>query len=148
MARPSKYSPIIAAGICEQIATTNKSLKTICKDAKMPHVATVFRWLGEEDKKEFRDNYARAQECRADLLAEDIIEIADDNKKDEKAFVGINHIHRAKLRIDTRKLIASKLKPKKYGDKIEVDQISPPHTDPMILEAIVARLNSNANGAR
>lgn len=58
---------------------------------------------------------------QADLIADEMIEIADNSKGDEKAFVGINRIHRDKLRIESRKWIASKLKPKKYGDKIDLN---------------------------
>lgn len=118
--RPTKYDQKVIDAICEEIATTNKSIKTICKNEDYPAAGTILRWLGEEDKQSFRDQYARAQEARADFLAEDILEISDDDKDDEKPFVGVNHIQRDRLKVDTRKWIASKLKPKKYGEKIDM----------------------------
>jgi|ADGO01.1.fsa_nt_gi hypothetical protein len=74
-----------------------------------------------EDFRLFLHQYARAREMQADLLADEMIEIADNNTGDDAAFVGINRIHRDKLRIESRKWIASKLKPKKYGDKVEMN---------------------------
>lgn len=124
--RPTKYDPIIADNICEQIATTSKSMKTICNDLVVP-VGTVLGWLGKE--KQFQENYARAKDQQADLLAEEVLEIADDGTNDYmtivKGDVSYNVedrevVSRSKLRVEARKWIASKLKPKKYGDKLDV----------------------------
>ena len=49
-----------------------------------------------------------------------MLEIADNSKKDETPFVGINHVHRDKLRTDVRKWMLSKMVPKKYGDKLDL----------------------------
>jgi hypothetical protein len=83
-------------------------------------------WLHEGDKedgkpefKRFLQQYARAKDEQSDLLVEEMIDIAEHTEEDHTAFTGINVIQRDKLRIDTRKWIASKLKPKKYGDKID-----------------------------
>lgn len=123
--RPSKYSPEIANKICTQISTTHKSLKTICSPEDMPDVSTVLRWLADDKHEEFRNQYARAKEEQADLLVEEMIEISDDGTNDtiytdkgameDKEWTG-----RSKLRVETRKWIASKLKPKKYGEKLDV----------------------------
>ncbi len=125
--RPSKYSDKTASKICEQIATTSYSLKTICKDEELPHVSTVLRWL--TDNESFRDQYARAKEQQADFLAEEIIEIADDGSNDFMVITKGNESYetenkevtgRSRLRVDARKWVASKLKPKKYGEKIDL----------------------------
>jgi hypothetical protein len=120
----SKYTEKLAEAICKAIATSSKSLKTICKENSI-HVATVLRWL--EEKPSFRDRYARAKEQQADYLAEEIIEIADDDKDD---LLGVDDygnrlenkefVNRSKLRVDARKWVASKLKPKKYADRVDV----------------------------
>jgi hypothetical protein len=89
----------------------------------MPSKTTVFKWLGANAV--FADQYARAREAQADTLADEITDIADDGSRDYAAsedgrpVVDHDHIARSRLRIDARKWIASKLKPKKYGDKIE-----------------------------
>lgn len=89
----------------------------------MPSVQTVFSWMRKHP--EFLEQYARAKEESADALADEILDIADDSTNDTvetEDGVRVNHenIQRARLRVDTRKWIASKLKPKKYGDKLAV----------------------------
>lgn len=106
MGRPSDYTQELADRICQGLAD-GFSLRTVCLAEDMPNKASVFRWL--RIHKEFSDQYARAKEEAAELYAEDMLEISDDLSGD---------VQRDRLRVDTRKWIASKLKPKKYGDKI------------------------------
>lgn len=90
----------------------------------MPCTTTVFVWLSKNA--EFAEQYARAKTESADAFAEDMLDIADDSEDDitidEDGVPRVNHenIQRARLRVDTRKWLASKLKPKKYGDKVAV----------------------------
>lgn len=107
MGRPSTYSQALADQICDLLAE-GLSMRTVCKADDMPDKATVFRWLRTNG--EFRDQYARAKEESADAWLEDMFDIADDDDID---------VQRAKLRVDVRKWAASKLKPKKYGDKVQ-----------------------------
>lgn len=125
--RPSAYTPEIADKICSEIATSSKSLKTICKEEGMPDAATVMRWLRVNE--DFRDQYARAKEEQADFLAEEILDIADDATNDFMTITkgDISYevenkewTSRSKLRVESRKWIASKLKPKKYGEKLDM----------------------------
>ncbi|MFA9284038.1 MULTISPECIES: hypothetical protein [unclassified Comamonas] len=71
--------------------------------------------------------YARARQERADLLADEIVDIADEDctvveVEDGVTTVGISTalVNRNKLRVDARKWVASKLKPRVYGDKLEL----------------------------
>jgi hypothetical protein len=105
MARPSKYSEKLTDKICEQLAE-GKSLNQLCKKKDYPSIATVFRWLSE--KPEFQDKYARARQEQAETLADEIVYIADNAEDYQKA----------RLQVDARKWVASKLKPKKYGDRM------------------------------
>jgi hypothetical protein len=123
---PEIFTQELADRLCELISTTTKSLRTICKMEGMPSVQTVLKWL-REDKEGFLAQYARAKEEQADFMIEEMIEIADDGTNDlmtvEKGDVAYEVenkevTNRSKLRVETRKWIASKLKPKKYGDKI------------------------------
>jgi hypothetical protein len=122
--RPSDYSLDMALAICERIAD-GESLRAICKDDDMPARSTVFRWLSLEEG--FSDLYARAKEESAELFAEEIVEIADeregkaimaDGQEVAVVFDG-NAVARNRLRVDARKWVAAKLKPRKYGDKIQ-----------------------------
>lgn len=104
------------------------SLRKSLKVKKMSS-ATFFDWTDET--KENAKQYARACALRADALAEEIFDIADDNRGDDMIIYNKNgdeiivedkeYTSRAKLRIDVRKWHASKLNPKKYGDKVEVE---------------------------
>lgn len=108
MARPTKYSQELIDNICSQIAE-GKSLRTICDDDSMPTRETVRVWLRDNDV--FSAQYARARDEQADYYADEIIEIADTEKDPQKA----------RVRVDSRKWVASKLKPKRYGDKLDLD---------------------------
>tara|TARA_R110000824_G_scaffold55742_3_gene153347 strand:- start:331 stop:750 length:420 start_codon:yes stop_codon:yes gene_type:complete len=121
--QPTKYSLELGDLICEQIATTNKGMATICKMFEIGYI-THINWLRTHE--EYLNNYVRAKKEQAQLLAEEIIEISDDRSNDlldgEYGKVGNSTaVQRDKLRSDNRKWIASKLLPKKYGDKIEVE---------------------------
>ena len=125
--RPSDFTQETADRICAQLAE-GKSLRTICKADDMPSCVTVYAWLRLHD--EFLKQYTRAKEDSADALAEEMLDIADDGTNDwydQQITEGVvlkkpdtEHINRSRLRVDTRKWIASKLKPKKYGDKVAV----------------------------
>ena len=126
--RPAIFTQELADSFCEQIATTSKSLRTICAMDGMPSVITVLKWI-RENTNGFSAQYARAKEEQADMLIEDMLEIADDGTNDLMTITkgGISYqvenkevTNRSRLRVETRKWIASKLKPKKYGDKLDV----------------------------
>lgn len=131
MASPFPFTQELADEICERLIE-GESLRHICLDEHMPSPALVCRWLIDEDKRAFREQYALAREAQADTLADEMLDIADDGTNDWMARqakdggdAGIeyngDHVQRSRLRIDTRKWIASKLKPKKYGDKLDLE---------------------------
>jgi hypothetical protein len=98
----------------------------------MPAMTTLFRWLREKD--DFRQQYEKAKEESADALVEDMLDIADNQVSqpvlvegkpvmmgDKPVMVRDGpSVQHARLRVDTRKWAASKLKPKKYGEKLDV----------------------------
>ena len=129
--RPSEYSEEIATEICTHIAE-GRSINSYCRLIEKPSVQTIYTWLTKHSQ--FLELYTRAREDQADTLADEMIDIADNASgpvmvdgipllRDGKPVmmtdaISINH---ARLRVDTRKWIASKLKPKKYGDTSNVD---------------------------
>jgi hypothetical protein len=125
--RPSRYSQALADRICGELAD-GRSLRSVCDADDMPNKATVFRWLREHE--EFRDQYARAKQESADSFVDDMIDIADDARNDwmkrqvtedvQAYTLNGEHVNRTRLRLDTRKWIASKLKPKAYGEKLDL----------------------------
>ena len=129
----AEFSQEIFDEICERISD-GESLRDICQDEGMPNKSSVFRWLSKKDAGELRDQYARARECQADVIFDEVLSIADDARNDwmerrgeEDAGWVANgeHIQRSRLRIDARKWMAGKLRPKVYGDKIDLTHGNP-----------------------
>lgn len=114
--------------ICEDIIN-GASLRTALIKHKPLKATHFFRWLREDEAK--RDQYARATVERAELMFEDMFDIADDGKNDwmekfnekgESVGWALNgeNIQRSRVRIDTRKWALSKMMPKKYGEKLDL----------------------------
>lgn len=125
MARPTKSNIDIQNTICDKIASSSSGLNSICKELKISP-SSVYKWLSEDEA--FSEMYTRARETQADFLADEILEIADDNTRDTKVIQkggqtmeveDTEWVNRSKLKIEARKWIAAKLKPKKYGDKLD-----------------------------
>lgn len=130
----TQFSQETADTICERIAC-GESLRAICADEALPAMSTVFKWLNEQQA--FSEQYARAREAQAETLADEIVEIADEvcttvraDKHNTKAddedgntdvVFDSAAVARNRLRVDARKWVASKLKPKKYGDKVTTE---------------------------
>jgi hypothetical protein len=118
--RPTLYSLEIALEICDRIAD-GESLVKICSDPKMPKKTAVYEWLLRH--KEFAEIYARAREDQADTLADEIHAISDELPQqivDDKGKTRYDsaYVQWQKNRVDARKWVAAKLKPKKYSDRI------------------------------
>lgn len=124
--RPSDYTPEIGAEICERIAAGN-SLRTICKAADMPSDRSVYRWLASNE--EFRQQYAHARELQAETLADEILDISNTTVlgvKTKTTADGVetvegDMIEHRRLQVDARKWLASKMAPKKYGDRVDTN---------------------------
>ena len=127
MGRPSIFNLELASEICARIATSADSIATICEADDMPTAKSVFLWLAKHP--DFLQQYAHAKQAQADYLAEEMLDIADDGRndwmerldKDGKSIgweLNGEHVQRSRVRLDTRKWLASKLKPKKYGDAV------------------------------
>ena len=121
MAYSEQQKQDIFDSICDLIIS-GKSLRKALLEVTLP-AKTFFVWLREND--ELSKQYARATTERAELMFEDMFDIADDSENDYtetelgKVF-NSEHLQRSKLRVDTRKWALSKLMPKKYGDKLDV----------------------------
>ena len=123
----STYTTQMANLICIRLSE-GESLKEIVKTEGMPNRASVYRWLLEQPA--FCDKYARAREEQADTLADEIIAIADESPEINEVRdrdgnildikIDSGYVAYQKQRIEARKWTAMKLKPKKYGDKLEL----------------------------
>jgi hypothetical protein len=103
----------------------------------MPRIVTVYRWLNKYP--EFSNLYAKAKDAAADTLAEEIQDISDSmpmetTDKEGNTRFDPGYIQWMRLRVDARKWVAAKLKPKKYGERTTItgDADSPLHTETTI----------------
>jgi hypothetical protein len=113
MGRPTIYSQELADEICTRLAH-GETLRTII--ASSPHLpcrTTIYRW--NADNEDFRNQYTKARAEQADYYAELIV---DESYSSHDAAIG-------RLRVDALKWAASKMAPKKYGEKIEVETSQP-----------------------
>lgn len=109
--------------ICE-----GESLRSILLHADrniLPTMAVFLKWVSEDA--ELEKQYARAMSVRAESMFDEIIDISDETNADieftddgKMKIVG-EAIQRSRLKIDARKWALSKMNPKKYGDKVDVD---------------------------
>lgn len=127
--RPSKYSLELAKEICNLIAVSPRALKFLCNEnPHWPHVATIGVWA--RDNAEFSALYAQAKRDQVDIFMNEILEIILDDSQDVivdsngKTLFNAVRVHRHRLQVDTFKWIASKLVPRLYGDRIQIDTSS------------------------
>ena len=108
--RPKVYSPEVAEEILERLSS-GESLRAICRDAGMPAESTVRKWAMNTNSP-FSAQYAHAREIGYACIADELMEIADDQFADPA---------RSRLQVDTRKWLLSKCLPKIFGDKVQHD---------------------------
>lgn len=123
--RPSTYSQEIADTICGELIE-GRSMRSIRNDPGMPSRRTIFDWLLKYE--DFRDQYTKARQTQADVLFDEILDIADDSANDfmerenkDGSISSVENpeaIRRSMLRVETRKWVVSKLLPKKYGERV------------------------------
>ena len=120
MGRPVLYP--ITSPIWKQIAeglSCGKSLTSVLKAEGMPSYSMARLMISTSP--EFRAMYDKAVEDRADRLAEEIIELSDAEMPEGlKGPEASAWVQQKRLQVDARKWVASKLKPRTYGDKIDV----------------------------
>lgn len=132
MGPPPMYTRELGEKICTRIAT-GESVLQICRDKDMPEARTVYLWLirlPEKDRKEFRDMYEQAREIQAEVMHDELTEIADDGTNDWMEIETRSgrmltvpdheHVNRSRLRVDARKWILARMNPRKYGDKLDL----------------------------
>ena len=148
---PFPYSDNLADEICGAIASSSKGLDPLCKDnPHWPSRETIYQWLANNAA--FADKYAIAKFRQAEVLVNEIIEISDDSSQDtmtnELGVTVSNNaaIARARLRVDTRKFLISKLIPRLYGDKEELVSLKFPTdiTDVITMSSEVFRALGNS----
>lgn len=105
MGRAADKPTISDSDILKRLAE-GESLRAICRDEGLAESTIRLRF---RDDPELATQYAHAREAQADHYAEKIV---DESHTATDAQIG-------RLRMDALKWAASKLAPKRYGDKIE-----------------------------
>lgn len=133
MARPTKYSEKLEDKMLEEIAS-GRSVISLCREEDWtPNADTWYRWMYKIDG--LSDRYTRAKAISSEYHADQILAIADE--ADNQSF------QVARLQIDARKWVASKLVPNKYGDKSQIDHTS---SDDSMKAPTVIKLVSKSDG--
>lgn len=117
--RPSKRTPEMEEAIINGLMD-GYSLVQICAPDNMPNRRTILRWM--EDDEAFASKCARAREIQADLMDDKIIQVIEE--------VNTENAPAMRVKLAALQWRASKLAPKKYGDKQEVE-----HTGQVIMIA-------------
>ena len=127
------------------------ALRKICEMPGMPSRRSIFYWLKENE--EFSREYEIARLMQVEYWAHEIVDIADDAEGDcvldERGQRVVDHenISRARLRVDTRKWLMSKLLPKRYGDRIEAQLEVTQRADDRRLAEILSQLSPGERAA-
>ena len=125
-----EYTELQKTAIVEAIIvliTQGQSIAKACKELKVAN-STYMVWLSRSD--DYAHAHANAMASRADVIFEEILEIADSTEddiitdSDGRQVTNHNVIQRDRLRVDTRKWIAAKMNPNKYSDKQFIDHTS------------------------
>lgn len=137
----------VMAIVLERIATSTKGLNTILtegaeidgKTYPLPTYSTIMKWLDDgetqEGKPSFSDRYARARDAQAHVMHDEILEIHKSALQplvsDGEVVYGSDgkpvmvatsaSVQMAKLEADNKKWLMSKLMPKKYGDRVDLN---------------------------
>ena len=131
--RPTTYTPELGQRICEVIATTRDGLKKLCdKHDYFPDYTTVALWRIRHQ--EFSHLYFEAKTAQMDIVMEELDEVLDENLiyySDDKGCERIDSPSAtiAIAKANNKKWYASKLAPKMYGDRKELEQVQSENAD-------------------
>lgn len=132
----------IITDICNRVIDEKISFNKAVEESCISYV-TFFNWMVKSS--ELKELYNYAREIRADVLFEEIIDIADTTEEGTEMIekpsgteikTGDMTNHR-RLKIDARKWVVAKMQPKKYGDRIDqnisgslsIIEVKPPTQD-------------------
>ena len=109
LGRPTVYSEELGDLICRKIAN-GTPVSTLIAEGLVPSHSTMWRW--QEANPDFRTAVERAQEARAEVWADQLIEIADNSELDPND---------RRIRVETRWKVIGSLLYRRYGVKQQVD---------------------------
>jgi hypothetical protein len=153
--RPSKYTPELAAEMCERLSN-GEPLRQICRDDHMPAWQKIYEWMGRDET--LSGAIAHAREVGQDAIAEEIyLEavaqperiLSQNGDRIDPGYVAL-----VKARAEIKLKLLAKWNPKRYGDRVQVagDPNAPLKTEisfdtfATVIETLEARRQDKANG--
>jgi hypothetical protein len=112
---PRPFDQEIADEILEAISSGTGLVTFLKSREELPSYPTVMRWIRANP--EFSASYAQAREDMADADADKIADVA------QAVLEGALDPNAARVAIDAYKWSAGKRRPKRYGEKLEVENI-------------------------
>jgi hypothetical protein len=140
--RPTTYTEELGKRICHEIAGSDQGLrKLLAEHDDFPTLQTVLQWT--RNNAQFADHFAQAKRQQIEAMAEDIVDLSNDDSIDPND---------KRIRIDTRKWLLSKLIPRTYGDKLDVTSDGqalqvPTHQIDARVQSIIMMAQARRNGA-
>lgn len=110
---PIPYDQAVADFICEKIADGRGLVSVLKENEGLPSYSVVMKWARENP--DFQQKYIKALEDMADHDADKITDVAEGTLR------GLYDPAAARVAIDAFKWSAGKRRPKKYGDKLEIE---------------------------
>ncbi|MDZ7906536.1 MAG: hypothetical protein U5N55_12755 [Cypionkella sp.] len=139
--KPYQWTSEVEQEIFDRISK-GASVRSILVDDWLPCANVFYDRLAVDP--DFTKRYLRAREAQADTIFEECLAIADSQEgdvvmRDGVEMVNHDNIARAKLRIDTRMRMAGKLRPKVYGDKLDLDHKSSDGSMTPVFQTVIDR---------
>jgi hypothetical protein len=116
--------------VCELIEKETGNILAKCKQVG---ISSRDFYAFKKNSEENRKRYARAKDDQSDLMFEELIEIADEIIPSAEHGLDSAAVADKRVRIDARKWYLSKLKPERFGEKLDLtsggDKLQSPPTE-------------------
>jgi hypothetical protein len=118
--RPVAFTEELFIKLLDRLAQ-GETLVAICADQTMPTRQSLFQKLYKDENA--RELYYAAREMQMEAMAEEILELSDNNSDDwstddrGRRVANNDVLQRARLKVDTRKFIMAKMAPRRFGEK-------------------------------
>jgi hypothetical protein len=124
--------------LCDQLID-GRSVRSLARELEASAVA-ILKWIDREPGR--MRQYQLARQAQADAIVDELIELADSPVPvDDMGRTDSAAVNQLRLRVDTRKWIASKFRPGMYGDRVQVEDVTPPGREQKP-EEIMARITT------
>lgn len=148
--QPSKMTPSCVEEIIERVSN-GEIITKICKDPHMPSANAVWRWI--RTKPDFSALYYAAKKFATDVMAEEILAIADDGSQDsivttdrhgnERVEMNNEFVKRSEIRIKARQWLMERINSGKYNERVMMEQASVKSATPNMNATIKIMLPDN-----